>query len=342
MFSKKIFLFLLIATTVTLFSTSAFAKKVKFGVNMAGKTITTGVHITGDFQSEAGWFQGDFGIQPMIQSTQDTNLYYLVVDIPAFRAYQYKFMFGELSYETEFVPEVSRVEYLFSDNRWLYVDSTATDTTFVGYIRFEGNAPAGKRAIRLKVDMQQQAVSSEGVYVGVRPNVPPMPPFPPPARMHSFDGAVFEHIEFVDSVAATNLYKFGNGIGFQGVELIPDQTCQQMGQRFVIAASDTIVQTVCYAACTACVTATEKTSNSGIFIAPNPSSDNVQISFSASENIVKNIVLTNTNGAIVRSYQNITTNLSITKDELSAGVYFLQVKTADNAFLGSQKIVFVP
>ena len=340
MFSKKIFFFLLIAT---IFSTSAFAKKVRFGVNMAGKTITTGVHITGDFQSEAGWFEGDFGIQPMIQSTQDTNLYYLVVDIPAFRAYQYKFMFGELSYETEFVPEVSRVEYLFSDNRWIYVDSMATDTTFLGYIRFEGNAPAGKRAMHLKVDMQQQTVSPDGVFVGVRPDGPPMPPMPAPARMHSFDGLVYEHIAFVDSIAATNVYKFSNGRGFQNTEQIPDQTCVRMGERFVTAASDTLLQTVCYTLCTACVTATERTTeNSSISIAPNPSSGNVRLSFSASDNILKQITLTNVNGATVQTYQNVGASVDIIRNELPAGVYFLQIKTADNALLGTKKIVFTP
>jgi hypothetical protein len=337
MFSKKIFFLLLVAM---LTASSAFAKKVKFGVNMAGKTITTGVHITGSFQSEAGWAQGDFGIQPMIKSTQDTNLYYLVVDIPAFRAYEYKFMYGELSYETEFVPEVSRVEYAFSDNRWIYVDSMATDTTFLGYIRFEGNAPAGKRAIRMRVDMSQQMVSPDGVYVGVRDNAPPMPPFPPPSRMHSFDGALFEHIQFVDSVTAMHLYKFGNGVGFQNVEVIPNSFCQQQGQRRIAASADTLLAIVCYTSCGACITATEKTDNaSSISLTPNPSSENVRLTFSESE--IKNITLTNINGSVLRQYPNVTATLDIAKAELPAGIYFIKITAADGRLLTTKKVVFM-
>ena len=70
-----------------------------------------------------------------------TEIYSIVVDIPAFAKYEYKFLNGDQFYEAEFVP-IIRVGYNFNDNRWIYVDSLANDTTFVGAILFAGNAPA--------------------------------------------------------------------------------------------------------------------------------------------------------------------------------------------------------
>ncbi|MBK8686725.1 MAG: hypothetical protein IPN26_18020 [Bacteroidetes bacterium] len=47
----------------------------------------------------------------------------MVVDLPAFAKYEYKFLNGDQGYEVEVVPEESRANYNLSDNRWIYVDS---------------------------------------------------------------------------------------------------------------------------------------------------------------------------------------------------------------------------
>ena len=78
---KRIFL----VVFILLLSTNIYAKKVKFAVDMTGQTINaTGVHVSGDFQTLAGFSGGDW--QPNTTSLtkeSGTDIYSIVVDIPA-------------------------------------------------------------------------------------------------------------------------------------------------------------------------------------------------------------------------------------------------------------------
>src|SRR3989344_125947 len=135
---KKI---ILVSVAILLASNITFAKKIKFSVDMTGIAISPfGMHISGDFQTLAGFSGGDWmsNNTPLTQEISDTNIYSIVVDIPAFAKYEYKFVNGDQFYEAEFVPEESRVGYNFNDSRWIYLDSLADDTTFVGAILFGG------------------------------------------------------------------------------------------------------------------------------------------------------------------------------------------------------------
>jgi len=160
----KKFLFTALLVTVSI---HVFAKKVKFAVDMTGIAInTTGMHVSGDFQTLAGFAGGDWNSGSTSLTQEGTSdIYSIVVDIPAFAKYEYKFVNGDQFYEAEFVPELSRVLYNFNDNRWLYVDSIANDTTFVGAIMFGGNAPAGLTLIRFYVDMQNETIAAGGMHV---------------------------------------------------------------------------------------------------------------------------------------------------------------------------------
>src|SRR5690242_14171373 len=94
-------------------SASVSAKKMKFAVDMTGIVIyVTCMHIGGDFQTLAGFAGGDW--QPNTTSIPQegaTAVYSIVVDIPAFRKYEYKFINGDQWYDAEFVPAESRVGY---------------------------------------------------------------------------------------------------------------------------------------------------------------------------------------------------------------------------------------
>src|SRR5687768_5761872 len=90
-----------------------FAKKVKFSVDMDTITVNaTGMHVMGDFQAVAGYPGGDWlpNTTPLTQEATST-IYSVIVDIPAFVKYEYKFVNGDQSYEAEFVPVPSRVLY---------------------------------------------------------------------------------------------------------------------------------------------------------------------------------------------------------------------------------------
>lgn len=92
-----------------------------------------------------------------------TAIYSIVVDVPAFHKYEYKFVNGDLFYGTEFVPLESRVGYEFNDNRWIYVDSLDNSVTDIGAIVFSGNAPAGQKLVRFLVDAKNISAKAKGL-----------------------------------------------------------------------------------------------------------------------------------------------------------------------------------
>src|SRR6185436_20741908 len=210
---KILFLFFVLAAC-----TNLFAKKVKFSVDMTGQTLSpNGIHVTGDFQTAAGFPGGDW--QPNTTTlTQEgsTNIYSIIVDIPAFTKYEYRYVNGDQSYEVEFVPIESRVGDNFDDNRWLWVDSLANDTTDIGAIVFDTNAPAGLTLVRFLVDMQNEpSVSPAGVHIagdfqGWDPSK---------IMLYSFGSDVYEIISYVNP--GTYEYKFYNGNTGGSMENIP-------------------------------------------------------------------------------------------------------------------------
>ncbi len=320
---RKIVLILIASILV---SGSAFAKKVKFAVDMSGLIISPlGVRVTGDFQTAAGFPGGDWTTNTLLtQETADTNIYSIVVDIPAFAKYEYKFVNGDQFYEAEFVPLESRVGYNFNDNRWIYIDSLSNDTTFVGAIRFAGNAPKNKKLVRFYVDMQNETVSSNGVHVAGsfqswNPANTIMYTFADPTAI-----SVYEIIAYVDSLS-TYEYKFYNGNTLINTETVPG-TCATNSNRSFTSVNDTLMNTVCFSGCAACVTTTisEETTSSFKFY-PNPTDDQSVFMFDAPVN--KGLVLVcDVAGRVVQKF-NITNQSSFTlqKGSLSAGIYTITV-----------------
>ncbi len=319
---------------LSLFCLSLLAKKVKFSVDMTGQTISAaGVHIVGDFQSEAG-LGADFAqLTPMVH--ESGSVYSLIVNIPAFRKYEYKFANGDLFYEVEFVPVESRVGYDNVDNRWMYVDSLKNDTSFVGAILYGGNAPAGLNLVRPLVDLTAEgSISTNGVHLAgsfqswsTTKN-----------RMYSFETNIYETIFYV--AAGTYEYKFYNGNSISNSEAVPS-SCATNGNRQVIVSGDIIPDPVCYSSCVACLgtSVKEQGASSGILLYPNPSTDHVSISFKES-NQNRTLVLIDLTGKTVRTYANVSEDsLFIEKNDLNSGVYFLQVSSG-NAGTSVHKLIF--
>jgi hypothetical protein len=316
---KKLFTLLLILTSFNF----SFAKKVKFAVDMTGTLVNvTGMHISGDFQTIAGFPGGDWNSAstPLTQEVADTNIYSIIVDIPAFTKYEYKFVNGDLFYEAEFVPVESRVGYNFNDNRWLYVDSIANDTTFVGNIVFAANAPAGKFLVRYLVDMQNQtSISGNGVHIagdfqGWDPTT---------TRLYSFGGTIYEIIAYVD--AGTYEYKFINGNATIDSEVVPS-TCANNGNRMVVVSADIVLDAFCFGTCYACssVGIDEISFENRIRISPNPASGSTVVML---DNVGKNehLELMNNLGQVVSAYQLTSKNtIEIDLSNLNAGLYFIK------------------
>jgi alpha-amylase len=310
--------------------TIASAKKVKFAVDMTGLLVnSTGVHISGDFQTLAGsgpdWASNT---TVLTQETADTNIYSIVVDIPAFAKYEYKFLNGDMFYEAEFVPVESRVMWNFDDNRWIFVDSLANDTTFLGAIPFAGNAPKGQRLLRVKVDMINEAVS--GSYVHVAGSFQSWSTTQD--VLYSFNDTVYEAIAFVDSSITNYTYRFLNGSTAAGYETVPG-ACSTSGNRSIDVTKDTVLSAVCFSSCSACVPAGihELASAESLRIYPNPmnASTHLQLPYVG----FSKVILSDVSGRKVREYTSISGDqLEIQKDGLEAGIYFISASAEQQSY----------
>lgn len=268
---KKFVLFSLIMTIAVGIS----AKKVKFSVDLSNFEISAyGVHVTGDFQTLAGYAGGDWmpNTTQMLQEGESA-IYSVVVDIPAHRKYEFRFVNGDQFYETEFVPLESRVGYDFNDNRWIYVDSVSNDTLATGAILFGGNAPRDMVLVRLLVNMMEVGVvSEEGVFA----DLSEFEPTSGEVKLYTFGGNVYEIIAFVSP--GIYEYRFSNGHTPSGFEQVPGE-CAVNGKRQVDATADIVVETVCFGACFDCTTdAHFLSTESEAVIFPNPAQDQLQIS----------------------------------------------------------------
>ncbi len=324
---KKIILITLIMISVQL----SFAKKVKFSVDMRYQTVSLfGVHVMGDFQDEAG-YPGDWesGTTEMFNET-GTSIYSVVVDIPADKKYEYRFVNGDQTYEAEFVPLASRVGYDFIDNRWLYVHNTSEDTIKVAPLLFGGNAPVGKKLLRVYVDAANLPnLSSDGIFVAgnfqqwnTNNN-----------KLYNFIGKVYELIVYADS-ASTVEYKFYNGTE---AEIVPS-ACATNGNRVVSLHSDSALSTRCFAACTdweiSGISINNKLKYVNVY--PNPTTDLLHLDFD--NNLTKDISILNTQGQIMLSYASYTEKeLVLTDLNLTKGMYFVRVIDTN----GSSSVKFV-
>jgi hypothetical protein len=329
---------LALALTLTLSAGFVAAKKVKFMVNMSGLVKNAaGMHITGDFQTLAGYPGGDWNSAstPLFQEPSDTNLYSLVVDIPAHSKYEYKFVNGIQFYEVEFVPVQSRVGYNFNDNRWIYVDSTSSDTMIVGPLRFSGNAPMGMYMMRFLVDMTYEAsVSPNGVHVSGS-----FDSWVTPKHMYSFTTNMWEHIDYVDSTAGSVQFLYYNGVGF-GFEEIVSGSCTASNTRFLSMPNDTVLPVACFGSCAACVAASI---GQGwvprLEVYPNPASDAATVRLS-NHFAGWDLQLLDQQGRVVRSVQGSGEQaIRIEREDLPAGLYFVNVQD-ENGDRSTQKLIF--
>jgi hypothetical protein len=311
----------LIPVLLMLFIASSFAKKVKFSVDMTGQIVSAnGVHVMGDFQSVAG-FGADWtpNTTLLVQDVTDTNIYSIVVDIPAFVKYEYKYTNGDQSYEVEIVPEESRANFNFSDNRWLYVDSLANDTTDIGAIVFGMNAPKGLALIRYKVDMQGvSTISPNGVHVAA--NYQGMNPATD--RMYSFSNNIYELINYINTGSVE--YKYYNGNTSSDAEIIP-ANCTVNSNREVTISADKVLDSYCFATCSICFpTSVSDVKNVSIKIYPNPANEFIQIE--ASNAIETSIIkIQDLQGRLVLSQYINHTNSKINISSLNPGIYVLKI-----------------
>lgn len=328
--------FFLTAFVLLALSLSLSAKKVKFAVDMTSYTISpNGIHVMGDFQVTAGFgvLDWDPGTTLLTQEG-NTNIYSIVVTLPAFQKYEFKFINGDQGYEAEFVPDEARVGYNFNDNRWIYVDSLSNDTSFIGAVQFSNNAPIGKTLIRYMVDMSVAGpISPNGVHVGTSYQSTPYDLSK--IRMYSFGSNVYEIINYVTVSSPNYIYCNGNTAGSS--ETVPG-ACAFSGKRGTTLLGDSVLNTVCYNSCQACLgvgRSEESASLFGFNIYPNPATEafNIESDFTGN---VELIIYDNTGRQITK--KSFSDNYMVDASFYSTGIYFIRLQSSDG-FVQSKKIV---
>lgn len=237
-----------------------YAKKVKFRVDMSGQTVnaTRGVSVAGNFQAAAGLGSDWTPSAGALTQEGTTNFYSRVVDIPANRTYEFKFVNGNdwdggAGNVIEGVPALLQVGHTnnggTNNNRWSHIDSLADDTTIIN-CAFGAEAPAGMFAVRFAVDMQlQTSISADGVHIaGSLQNWEPKG-----TKMVNLfnNNKVYEWIAYLS--AGTYQYKFLNGNAWGTDESIPSACNVGNNRELVVSASG--AYKVCFGSCSACPTA---------------------------------------------------------------------------------------
>ncbi len=231
------------------------AKKVKFQVDMTGKTISAnGVHVAGSFQ---GWSPS---ATPMTNGGSG-DIYSVIVDIPAGTYYEFKFINdNNWGAGEESIPSICKKESPANGgsngNRWFFIDSAANDTTVFPAILFGGSAPAGMFAVRFAVDMKNETVSANGVHIA---GTAVMPNWTPSANNMANlfpNNKVYEYIAYLAAGSYEFKYVNGNDWNSPSVpENVPSGCANGGGNRTIAVSADVAVAKVCFASCVACPTA---------------------------------------------------------------------------------------
>ena len=304
-------------TLCLLLTSLSFAKKVKFAVDMDTFAISpNGIHVTGDFQSLAGYPGGDWTSNETVCLQEGSStIYSVIVDIPAFAKYEYKFVNGDQFYEVEFVPIESRVGYDFVDNRWIWVDSLANDTTFVGAIKFAGNAPAGLNLVRFLVNLTNQSTISTlphlaGDFQNWNPAI---------TSLYSFGDSIYEIINYLP--IGSYQFKFINGNAWGLDEAIPSG-CSVNNNRGIVVSKDTILTAFCFGSCTTCAPTSlvEYPSLKQMNIYPNPTADLVHIKSNRNDQSTIFEIHDSAGRLIFRTSE---TKLILSKNDFGKGIYFV-------------------
>ncbi len=314
---------------------NAFAKKVKFTVNMTGQANSAlGIHVMGDFQAVAG-YGPDWTPNSclMVVDPSDTDIFHFVVDIPAFTKYEYKYVNGDQSYEVEVIPLESQVGYNFDDNRWIYIDSLDADTTELAPFVFGANAPTGLNMIRFLVDMTTTSTSSNGVHVAgnFQSNNPATD------RLYSFQNNVYEIISYM--TLGNYTYKYYNGNVIANAETVPG-ACATAGDRTINLTKDTVLGNLCFSSCSTCYPTfvTNAVYQSSIKMYPNPMHDYASIQFNDASQF-HNIIITDLAGRLVKKQLNIQERIfKIEHSNFCKGVYTVCIEN-ESGVRTTQKLI---
>jgi len=273
------------------------------------------------------YVEGDTVFHPMLQDPVDTMIYCVTLDLPSDSCIQYGFLNGSDFYGLEFIPLESRVSD-FNSDRWVCIDGPSADTLQLVPMLFSANAPEGLRLVRYKVDLSTTVVSSNGVHVAGS--------FqgwnPAGNRMHNLDSLIFDVLTYV--APGTYSYLFYNGNTAGDAETVP-AVCTVNAYREVSVVNDTVVPTVCFAACTPCITGINAPGTlHSTEVYPNPVVDRFVVQPPLNRPSLLRIY--DLTGSVVRDYS---AAESYSTEGLPSGTYRISITDALGNRQGAQTII---
>ncbi|MFZ4520289.1 MAG: cohesin domain-containing protein [Bacteroidales bacterium] len=233
----------LIATTLVNGAVNApvVYRQVTFNVDMSRENITSnGVHIAGSFNN---W---SYSQTPMTLLTN--SIYQATLTLQEGVAYQYRFVNGNAVSGLENVPASCGVSNGSGQyNRQITVPNHDTAYSAVCFSQCS-HCPASV-SVKLRVDMQHETISPDGVHVGGTFNNWNYAQ----TLMTSAGGTIYETTMTMDEGTYLE-FRFANGITALQSETVP-VACSLNGNRyFTVPAHDTVMTAYCYGSCTACGT----------------------------------------------------------------------------------------
>lgn len=233
-------------------STAMAQIDVTFAVDMSNETVSAnGVHVAGDWQSEANGTADDWqpGANEMLDGDAD-GIYTLTVNIPA-GAYQFKFINDNDWPGVESVPAVSQIGG--NDNRYFQLTTLGSS---LDTVPFSGSAMPGLSAVKLIVDMTDQEIDSTGAHVAGDLFTPAWIPEATPLFKQSDGNNLW--ITVVQVTDGDYQYKFLRSNAWGTDESAPDE-CGEGGNRTITVAGDMEAGPNCFGACGPCALPTDIT-----------------------------------------------------------------------------------
>lgn len=284
--------------------------EVTFQVDMQNETVSSsGVFLRGNFN---GWDSNE----PL---ENDGTVYYTILELEHGAEVQYKFVNGDVWEEP--TPGACTKTTDATNRFFIVPDENITLDTVCFNSCSACNASEEKVNVTFRVDIQNETVSPDGVFLG--------------GDWNSWHTWVDEKVEMVANgsiytatvelpVGLSMIYKFGNGDQWED-EIPGDCTVGDNNDRqLTVPETDITLDIVCFESCEACETAVvDKSIFDDLIVSPNPAENKIQISGLAK--IDTEILLFDGNGRLLlkNNARNVDSEILDISD-ISKGVYFLR------------------
>lgn len=287
---------------------------VTFQVDMSSETVSPdGVFMSGSFN--------DFDPEGLQMSPVMDGLYEAVLIMNPGESISYKFLNGPSFDFTETVPMDCGEDDGFGGFNRSYTASDMPEILpEVCFSSCEACEIQETFILTLSVDMSQETVSSQGIYVA--------------GNFNNFSASADEMTEISDGIYEVSVmapadetasYKFLNGPSFDFQETVPSECGQDDGfggfNRAVFVDADQSLETVCFGECAACTVDIHENQNEKIALYPNPNNGTFVIEGLKSRSVFD---LIDINGRLLQTITVESGTANVSLNDLEAGLYLLR------------------